>query len=65
MDGEIIPLGLVRDQAAKAAERQDCPHAASPWPIGTAAGQMFVQEFHAARAMHRASERLRQSGRGA
>ncbi|MFV0673639.1 hypothetical protein [Variovorax sp. tm] len=62
MDGQIIPLGLVRKEAAEAAQKQSCPHAASPWPVGTAAGQLFVQEFHAARALAQASERLRQEG---
>lgn len=62
MDGQIIPLGLVRKEAEKAAQKQDCPHAASPWPVGTAAGQLFVQEFHAARALAQASQRLRQEG---
>lgn len=57
MDGQIIPLGLVREKAAKAAERSDCPNAYSPWPVGTAAGQMYVREFHAARAMRNARER--------
>lgn len=62
MDGQIIPLGLVREKAEKAAQRQDCPYVSSPWPIGTAAGQLFVQEFHAARALARASERQREQG---
>jgi len=55
----------VREKAKEAAQGQDCPHVASPWPIGTAAGQLFVQEFHAARALARASERQRLSDQGA
>lgn len=63
MDGQIIPLGLVREKAEEAAQRQDCPYVSPPWPIGTAAGQLFVQELHAAKALAQASERLRQEGR--
>lgn len=64
MDGEIIPRGVVVDRARRAVEAGQTPEALSPWPVGTAAGQMFVAEFHAARALRKASERQRLAEEG-
>lgn len=65
MDGEIIPRGIVLDRAKRAVESGSALEAASPWPVGTAAGQMFVAEFHAERALRQASERQRVAEQGA
>ena len=55
MDGQIIPLGLVREQAREQAQRAVASGASvnqsCPWPVGTAAAQVFLAEY----AMHLAA----------
>lgn len=60
MDTDIISRGVILKRAEEAAQQHDCPNRASPWPLGTQAGQLFVQEFHAARAKRQAAERQQQ-----
>jgi len=60
MDTDIISRGVILKRAEEAAQKHDSPYIDPYWPIGTHAGQIFVQEFHAARAKRQAAERLQQ-----
>lgn len=55
MDEQIIPLGLVREQGRERAQRAVASGASvdesCPWPLGTAAAQVFLSEY----AMHLAA----------
>ena len=62
MDGDIIPRSIVLERAKRAAESgQPLVPQSFPWPVGTAAGQLFHAEVLAQQALRAASRRVAES----
>lgn len=62
MPEPIIPRSIVLDKARQAVNAGHTLERATPWPPGSAAGQLFQREFFAQQAF-RAAE-LRRKGEG-